>query len=129
MTAQVNESASESLEPALAARMFAAQSRAEARLGRRLTLQEIGAEVGRRIGRQPAAPSVVRRWLRGQSEPSLDTLHALAAVFGVSPGWLAFGEGDPTPRPGVPVADRLPVDEAELLALAEKDDRRAAGSG
>ena len=80
-------------DPALAARMFSAQAQAETAQGRRLSLEEIGATVASLTRRaDPVAPSVVRRWLRGLAEPNRTTFLALAAVFGVDPGWLAFGE-------------------------------------
>lgn len=35
----------------------------------------------------------VCKWEMGHTEPSLATVEQLAAVLGVSPCWLAFGEG------------------------------------
>lgn len=37
--------------------------------------------------------SSITRYERGQDEPSLSTIEQLAAALGVSPCWLAFGEG------------------------------------
>lgn len=82
-----------------AARMFEAMQGLERRLGRRVTLDELGVWVAEREGRgaKPYAGSVVRRWLRDLSEPrSTTTWYALAAVLEVDPGWLVFG----SPRPG-----------------------------
>jgi hypothetical protein len=85
-----------------AARMFSAVQGLEARLGRRVTLDEIGAWTGEREGREPYAGSVVRRWLRGLSEPrGTAAWSALADVLGVEPGWLAFG----TPNTRLTVRD------------------------
>lgn len=33
-------------------------------------------------------------WMRGGREPGLDSIAAVAKVLDVSPGWLAFGEGE-----------------------------------
>lgn len=90
-------------DAALAGRMFTAQLRAEQRAGRRYSLEEIGGAIAARAGREePFAPSVVRRWLRGLAEPNRETFQALAELFGVPVGWLAFGEagpGEATPPP------------------------------
>jgi len=38
----------------------------------------------------------LRRLMRGHYKrgPQMSTIHALAGVLGVSPGWLAFGDGN-----------------------------------
>lgn len=35
---------------------------------------------------------------RGGAQPDFETTASLASTFGVSPGWLAFGEGSPWPK-------------------------------
>lgn len=116
-----------------AARMFGAVQGLERRLGRRVTLDELGAMVAEREGREPYAGSVVRRWLKGLSEPrGTAGWEALAAVLGVEPGYLAFGTTTaPTPaasdggdlagvRPSGGSVDVLPTTEAARRELAAK---------
>jgi hypothetical protein len=71
----------------------------QGRLGRQVTLREIGTEVARAMGRpRPFAPSAVSRWFDG-AEPDLATITGIARVFGVDPGWLAFGGDSAAPAP------------------------------
>lgn len=81
-------------DAALAARMFRARHHKEGELGRSLTLQEIGEAVAEASGREkPFDPSVVRRWLEGEQEPKTRAIWvAVARVFSVDVGWLAFGD-------------------------------------
>lgn len=73
---------------------------AEARLNADLEQGEVGARVGKRLRRAPYSQGTVSRWLRG-SEPPLAVIEALAGELGVSPGWLAFGDGpDPATTSG-----------------------------
>lgn len=86
----------------LARRMFGARNHLERELGRSPTLEELGAETAKMAGRakKPFAPSVIARWLKGQQEPKTrDLWLALAAVFRVDPGWLAFGEASAAAAP------------------------------
>ena len=78
----------------VAARMFQARTALHARMGRAVSLEELGAMVARAAGRkEPFAPSVVGRWLNGQQEPrSIELWAALAKALGAEPGFLAFGE-------------------------------------
>lgn len=117
----------------LARRFFLAQQRQEHALGRRLPLEEIGGAVARVLGRSvPIAPSVVRRWLRGISEPDRLTLQALADIFDVSPGWLAFGEAEARramPADVAPAAPSTlvpPPSEAEMARARERLDAQLA---
>lgn len=75
--------------------MYAARAALEAREQRRLTLEDLASRVATAQGLKVVyAPTVVRRWLEGMTEPaSIDTWYALATALRVSAGWLAFGEG------------------------------------
>jgi transcriptional regulator with XRE-family HTH domain len=37
--------------------------------------------------------SVMGEYLRGVKAPSMDAIKIIAEMFGVTPGWIAFGEG------------------------------------
>lgn len=89
----------------------------------------------------------VGRWEADLKEPSLATIERLAQWLGVSPGWLAFGEGEmlgpalpqsPKPIGTVPYTTGVPgLKAAEARARqqeAEEEDRsnrggRAAAKG
>ena len=104
----------------LAKRMFAARQQLERQKSRRVPLEEIGAAVAAAMGRagDPYAPTVVGRWLRGESEPESRKLwFALASTLGVDVGWLAFGAATAAPSP-----DGF-VEEAEAVHAR----RRASG--
>lgn len=53
------------------------------------------AALARAIG---AERKMVNEWCRGHRLPQLWRLPALAAALGVSPSWLAFGEGEGPPE-------------------------------
>lgn len=113
-----------------AARMFEAVQGLERRLGRRVTLDELGAWTAEREGRSDSyAGSVVRRWLKGLSEPRGSAgWQALAEVLGVSAGWLAFGE--PAVRQITAVQQaRLDRAEAGKKARRERDEADARRRG
>ncbi len=65
--------------------------------GERISQAEIGRRMAERLpsGRSPAA---VSEWWTGKSIPDTITMAALADILEVSPGWLAFGEGDAVPE-------------------------------
>lgn len=91
------------------------------RLGHIPTQDEIGELVAREEGKaSPYAGSVVARWLKGQAGPKTrDGWRALARVFDVSAGWLAFGDGpEPTGPALPPVTPSLPS-PSELKRLEE----------
>jgi phage repressor protein C with HTH and peptisase S24 domain len=83
------------------------------------------------------SPSALRKWLRGEAEPSRERLITFADAAGVEIGWLVRGEGDrPNLRdtsnrrhesPGRDGSDRPPADE--YLLLPHKPKAAAAGSG
>ncbi len=105
-----------------------------------LTRTEIGQRMAERLNRG-RSPNAVSEWWTGKSIPDTIPMAALADILGVSPGWLAFGEGDMRgygPAPGTaPDPDRRPratptdvgarrqrVDDAEN---AEDDDQAEEG--
>ena len=59
-----------------------------ARQAARMTQGAVGAKLDQQHTRKN-----VCKWEHGQTEPNLRTVEQLAAVLGVSPCWLAFGEG------------------------------------
>jgi transcriptional regulator with XRE-family HTH domain len=108
----------------LARRMFLARSRREQALGADLTLADIAEGVRAYFGRAEApADSVVRRWIKGLSEPDRPTFRALASVFDVDAGWLAFGDDADVAVPSVASPD-LVEEERRRLAAYEAEQRR-----
>ena len=81
----------------LAFRMLLGLHKAEMRARRRINFSE----VARRMGEiAPPAPQVstVTRWFDGESSPDTrEAMATLAQVFGVDPGWLAYGPTSQTP--------------------------------
>lgn len=82
------------------------------------------------------SPSALRKWLRGEAEPSRERLITFADAAGVDIAWLVRGEGDqPILRDasnrrhagGRDEIERPPVDE--FLLLPHKPKAAAAGSG
>lgn len=121
-------------------RMFQAHHALEGKLGRKVTQAELAQMVALNAPHEPPpAASVVARWLKGQSAPkTLALWQALAAALEVSPGWLAFGEGEgpggPTSARPEPISvedqrelDRLVPDPADPKGeAAEKDQGHAS---
>lgn len=68
----------------LGCRKFAERAK-QARMARGLTLRE--------VGRRSASSAAAIRTTESGTMPSLDTVEALAKALGVSPAWLAYGEG------------------------------------
>ena len=85
-----------------AARLTFLLFRRQALLGKRIYQAELGQEIGRALGREPFTQAAVQKWLAGENEPNFETTGAIARVFGVSAGWLAFGEGEPPNDPAAP---------------------------
>ena len=59
----------------------------------RLTRARIGRMIEDRLGKGRSA-NAVSEWWTAKSIPDTITIAALADVLGVSPCWLAFGEGE-----------------------------------
>ncbi len=70
-------------------------------------------EFARKAGVSDAS---IRDYLRGKSFPSLDRLDAIAAAVGVSPAWLATGEGPMRPGEGIK-EEKFSEDEFALVPL------------
>ena len=79
-------------------RLTFAWFRRQALLGRKIDQTEIAKAVGKELGRETFTQAAVSRWFNG-SEPNFETTQAIARVFDVSAGWLAFGEGEPPNDP------------------------------
>lgn len=79
------------------------------------------------------SPSALRKWLRGEAEPSRERLISFADAAGVEIAWLVRGEGNQpnlrnaSNRRHEGDADRSPVDE--FLLLPHRPKAAAAGSG
>ncbi len=67
-------------------RLFQAQLSYEGKTGERLTRGRFAEMVG---VSQPTASE----WFTGTRLPSLEQVEAIARALGVSPAWIAFGEG------------------------------------
>lgn len=99
-----------------------------ARLGRVVTLEEIAGTLG-------VSAVTVGRWEKNQNAPDLAMIQRLAKLFGVSPGWLAFGEHPIVAPNGSqidaaeiinPSVDRKLTDEEVDRATRTAAQRRAA---
>ena len=78
------------------------------------------------------SPSALRKWLRGEAEPSRERLITFADAAGVEIAWLMRGEGDQPNLRDISNhrhedGDRTPADE--FLLLPHKPKAAAAGSG
>lgn len=62
------------------------------REGRELGFSELAERYGRAAGVPPPAGVTLWRWMKGEREPGLREIEALALVLGVPPGRLAFGD-------------------------------------
>jgi transcriptional regulator with XRE-family HTH domain len=80
----------------------------------REALQSYGSTsaIAKEIGRSEGA---VRKWLRGQSEPSVSDLRAICYTTGVSVEWLVMGRGNKQGATGV--GRNPPAPYGELPAL------------
>ncbi len=84
------------------------------------------------------SPSALRKWLKGQAEPSRERLVALAEAAGVNVSWLATGEG-PEPEAAAPVAASRGMrgassragglETARFLLVPKRPEGAAAGAG
>ena len=89
-------------------RMFDAHLGLQRAKGRKVPLEELGQLVAKEMRRrEPFTPTAVSRWMNGRQEPELAVMAAIARVFNVDPGWLAFGDAlDVQPDAG----SQTPVD-------------------
>ncbi|AHG92103.1 hypothetical protein J421_4636 (plasmid) [Gemmatirosa kalamazoonensis] len=77
--------------PTLGARLKQARRQKAAREGRDYTQAALAQDAS-------VAPVSVSRYESNVQEPSLELIQRMAAVLGVSPGWLAFGDEDDVPN-------------------------------
>lgn len=73
-------------------------------------------EFNKRAPRAPVTVFAVRKWLKGDSIPTQDKLHVLAAWLNVSAQWLRFGDEAPPADAAHASAETLPPRERRLLA-------------
>jgi len=87
-------------------RVFRAHLTLSARLERKVENVEVAGWVSQELGKDKAiSPSTVGRWHDG-AEPNLTTIRAMARVYGVDPGWLAFGSETTALPPDDPAAEK-----------------------
>lgn len=67
--------------------------------GRDLGQTEVAAELRPYLGRTPSQGSI-SAWFNGRYAPKLPEILGLARIYGVDPGWLAFGEDCRAEPPG-----------------------------
>lgn len=84
----------------LARRIFLAHLELSYRLGRKVTLAELGGLVAKQMGRKaPFSAAAVSRWEAGTQMPSADVIEAIAAVTRTDPGWISHGDRSAAPAP------------------------------
>lgn len=107
-----------------AERSASGQSEADFRLG----FGDRLAEARRKAGRYASPPrsftqtdiashvgvtgAAVSAWEAGRNEPTMYVVQRIAALMGISPGWLAFGEG--VMLPAATPTQGIPIEPAEL---------------
>ncbi len=101
-----------------AKRLFEALILHSGRQGRMVRHTELGEAIAQAMQReQPLTGAAVGRWFRGVAMPDIPTVRAVAAVLGVDPGWLAFGDDSAAPGPQGP-------DVAEFIPPSPKAERK-----
>jgi transcriptional regulator with XRE-family HTH domain len=84
----------------LARRIFLAHLELSYRLGRKITLAELGEMVAKKMRRPaPFSAAAVSRWEAGGQIPSPEVIEAIAAVTGTDPGWISHGARSAAPAP------------------------------
>lgn len=113
----------------LAQRIFHAHLELSYRLGRRVTLSELGALIAQEMGRaEPFTAAAVSRWEKGVQIPSPRIIEAIAAVTQLDPGWISHGEKTRAPAPVrlPPPAVPTEVASAREAPVAEPQPARGA---
>lgn len=82
-------------------------------------------EFNRRAPLAPVTIFAVRKWLKGESIPTQDKLHVLAAWLGVSAHWLRFGDTDGQTDKGAWCSEALAPRERRLLSAILRLDEPA----
>lgn len=102
-------------------RLYAVRLRRSSRELRSVTQRHVADALG-------VTQTTVGRWEADLKEPDLATIARLAEWYGVSPGWLAFGEGEmiPATKPQPPrMVGTVPMDYGEDgVRAAEETVRR-----
>ncbi len=81
-------------------RIFLAHLELSYRLGRRVTLAELGALTAVHMGRAaPFTAASVSRWESGAQVPTPPISAAIGEVTGTDPGWIAHGTRSAAPPP------------------------------
>lgn len=77
--------------------MFTAHKHLEVKLGRQVGQAELAEMIGKAAHEPPPDQTTVGRWFKDTLPRSIATIAAIAKVYGVSAGWLTYGEGDMLP--------------------------------
>lgn len=108
----------------VAKRIFVSYMHLNARLGRAAKLEELGKWIGDARGTDAPDKGTVSRWATGEQKPDLATIEAIAAVCGVDPGWIAFGE-----KTGAPAPPSAAAMQAQFIPPGKKKKKRRGGEG
>lgn len=111
------------IDTGFAERLYASLLHLAAREGKEVSDTEVGRRVGKRLGRGALGYGAVYKWKRG-TVPGVSTVLAIAAVCGVDPGWLGFGEDSRAPAPATWTIVLTSRDEA-ARERAVRDHHRA----
>ena len=88
------------MESTIGQRIFIAHLELSYRLGRRVTLAELGRLVAEQLRRgTPFAPTAVSKWEAGLQTPAPEVIEAIAELSGVDPGWISHGAKSAAPAP------------------------------